>query len=105
MFEHHLPQTDWTQDPEELLLSGGPTSVFHLRSLTLSDAELAPSYDYQISASPCDQPMVKIDEDFDFGESLLRLTGHEVPPVFSLSYTHTTIIYPGSAPNSLLQYL
>lgn len=51
-----------TQDLEELLLSDGPTSVSHLRSLTFSDAELAPSYDYQISASPCDQPMVKIDE-------------------------------------------
>ena len=51
-----------TQDLEELLLSDSPTSVSHLRSLTFSDAELAPSYDYQISASPCDQPMVKIDE-------------------------------------------
>ena len=73
-----------TQDLEELLLSDGPTSVSHLRSLTLSAPELAPSYDYQISASSYDRPMVEIDEDFDFGESLLRLTGYGVPSVSSI---------------------
>src|SRR5258706_9388714 len=87
MFEHLPPQTDWTQDLEELLLSGGPTSGSHLRSPTLSAPapDLAPAYDYPISAPACDQLMVEVDEDFDIDELLLRLTGHEVPSAFPLS--------------------
>ena len=80
-------QTDWDQDLEELLLSGGPTSVSHLRSPTLSapTLDVAPVYDHPTSAPSCDQSIVEIYEDFDLDELLLRLTGHEFPSAFPLS--------------------
>ena len=85
MFEHPPPQTDWTQDIEELLLSGNSTSVSRLRSPTLSTPDLAPSYGHAIPVPSCDQPIVELDEDFDLDELLLRLTGHEVPSAFPRS--------------------
>ena len=84
MYEHLPPQTDWTQDFEELLLSGGPTSVSRLRP-TLSARDLTSSYDHAILAPSGDQPIVEIDEDFDRDELLLRPTGHEIPSDFPIS--------------------
>ena len=83
LFEQLPPQTDWTQDLEDLLLDSD--SVSHSRSPTLSAPDPAPSYDQTIPAPSCDQPMAEVDEDFDLDELLLSLTGHEVPSAFPLS--------------------
>ena len=83
MFEQLPLYTDCTQDVKELLLSGGSTSVSHLRSPTLSAPDQAPSHDHPISA-PCDSSGGDR-RGLDLDGLLLCLTGHEIPPAFPLS--------------------
>ena len=89
------PQTDWTQDIEQLLL-GPRGSRFvsvspPLRSPALSAPDAAPPYDRSVPAPPfsCDEPMEEIDinEDFDLDELLLRLTGHEPASASASAFT------------------
>jgi hypothetical protein len=77
IFEQLPPQTDWTQDLEDLLPQ---SSVSPFRSPTHSAPDPSPSYDHPhpIPAPYCDQPMAEIDDDFDLDELLLSLTGHQV---------------------------
>jgi hypothetical protein len=109
MFEQPPPQTDWTQDLDQLLLGGRSTSVSPspLPSPSLSAPVLPPSYDHP----SCHQSIGGVDEDFDLDELLLRLTGHgaiqpsptvasDLPPPFmaEVQELSTTAVFPSPSP-------